>query len=324
MRCFIRRHVFITGLLASLSVCPAQAQKYPDHPIHVIIPYTAGGVADSIMRLVSVKMEEKLGQKLVIEARPGAAGNIGMLEVARAAPDGYTVLVAAANNFVINQFTMKMNVDPLEALTPVGKVADVPLVLFSNPAVPARDFTEFLAYARRNPGKLNFGSPAAGTVNHLLLERLKLEANIDMVHVPFRGSPQGVMAVLANDIQLFTVGLSAGAAHLKENRLTALAVATEKRLPMLPEAGTLIEAGFPGFVAANWWGMAVPKGTPEPIISTIYAALRESLKDPVVVQRFTTMGILVPHETREQFAAGLASEAKIWSETVKRANVVIE
>jgi tripartite-type tricarboxylate transporter receptor subunit TctC len=311
----------VVGLVAvvtcALSLGPAAAQKYPDRPIRVIIPYTAGGVADSIMRLLSPKMEERLGQKLVIEARPGAAGNIGAMEVARAEPDGYKILVAATNNFVINQFTMKMTIDPLETLTPVAKLADVPLV-------PAKSFSEFITYARNNPGRVTYGSPAAGTVNHLLLERIKLDAGVDMVHVPFRGSPQGVLAVLANDIQLFTVGLAAGGPHVAEGKLIALAVATEKRLPMLPQVGTLIEAGFPGLVAANWWGMAAPKGTPEPIIRALDEAVRDALSDPAVVARFNSMGILIPNETREQFAASLATEARIWSETTRRANIVIQ
>lgn len=203
------RNVLLASLLALLTTLPAQAQTYPDRPIRVVLPYTAGGVSDAIMRLLSPKMEEKLGQKLIIEAKPGAAGNIGTSEVAKSAPDGYTILVAATNNYVINQFTMKLDFDPLDALMPVAKIADVPLVLFSNPSVPAKNFAEFLAYAKKNPGKLNYGSPAPGTVNHLLLERVKQQTGVDMLHVPFRGSPQGVIAVLTNEIQLFTVGLTA-------------------------------------------------------------------------------------------------------------------
>lgn len=318
-----RRHI-ATAVFALLAVAPAQAQAYPDRPIRIVLPYTAGGVSDAIMRLLAPRMEEKLGQKLVIEAKPGAAGNIGTLEVAKAEPDGYTVLVAATNNFVINQFTMKMTIDPLAALTPVAKLADVPLVLFSNPTVPARNLAEFLAYARSNPGKLNFGSPAPGTVNHLLLERVKQATGIDMVHVPFRGSPQGVLAVLGNEIQLFTVGLTAGAGHLKEGKLTALAVATEQRLPNLPDVPTMIESGLPGFTGANWWGMAVPKGTPEPVIRKLADAVTDAQRDPAVVARFAAMGLLMPKETPAQFAAGLKAEAELWAETVRRGKITIE
>ena len=319
-----RRRRIAMAAFVLLAVAPTQAQAYPDRPIRVVLPYTAGGVSDAIMRLLAPRMEEKLGQKLVIEAKPGAAGNIGTLEVAKAEPDGYTVLVAATNNFVINQFTMKMPIDPLAALTPVAKLADVPLVLFSNPTVPARNFSEFLAYARSNPGKLNFGSPAPGTVNHLLLERVKQATGIDMVHVPFRGSPQGVMAVLANDIQLFTVGLTAGAGHLKEGKLTALAVATEQRLPNLPDVPTMIESGLPGFTGANWWGMAVPKGTPEPVVRKLADAVTDAQRDPAVVSRFAAMGLLMPKETPAQFAVGLKAEAELWAETVRRGKITIE
>ena len=167
------RKLILAGAAAAFFRSPAQAATYPDRPIRVIIPYSPGGVGDAIMRLLSPRIENTLGQKLVIESKPGAAGNIGTLEVARAAPDGYTLLVAAANNFVINQFLMKMPVDPLSALTPIGEVRQVPLVLFSNPSVPARNLAEFIGHVRANPGKVSYGSPSNGTVNHLFIERLK-------------------------------------------------------------------------------------------------------------------------------------------------------
>src|SRR5262249_11538057 len=171
-----RRQLLIAGAFAPLSAASGWAASYPERPIRVIIPYAAGGVAETVTRLLAVRMEPMLGQKLVIEAKPGAAGNIGTLEVARAEPNGYTILVAAANNFVINQLLIKLPVDPLTALTPVAKLADVPLVLFTNPTVPARTLPEFIAYARANPGKLNYGTPSNGTVNHLFIERLKQAA----------------------------------------------------------------------------------------------------------------------------------------------------
>ena len=321
MRKFSRRMLILWGLAAILPALPAGAQDYPNRPIRVVLPYAAGGVSDAIMRLLSVTMEEKLGQKLVLEAKPGAAGNIGTADVVRSAPDGYTVLVAATNNYVINQFTMKLDFDPLDALVPVAKIADVPLVLFSNPEVPAKTFAEFLAYAKTRPGKLNFGSPSPGTVNHLLLERVKQKAGVDMVHIPFRGSPPGIIALLTNEIQLFTVGLTAGAGHLKDGKLTALAVATNKRLEQLPDVPTMIESGLPGFTGSNWWGMAVPKGTPAPVIAKLREAVAAALKDPKVIERFKTMGLLIPDESPEEFAAGLKAEAELYSDVVKKGNV---
>jgi tripartite-type tricarboxylate transporter receptor subunit TctC len=308
----------------TLGAQSGQAQTYPDRPIRVIVPYAAGGVGDGIMRLLAPRMEQKLGQKLVIESKPGAAGTIGTTEVTRAAPDGYTILVAATNNYVINQFIMKVPFDPLAALTPVTKVAEIPIVLFSNPSVPAKNLREFLAYAKANPGKLNYGSPSNGTVNHLFIERLKQTAGINMQHIPYKGSPPAVLALLANDIQLFPVGLAAGGPHLKTGKLTAIAVATEKRLPTLPDVGTVIEAGFPGFTAANWWGMGAPKGTPEPILRALHEAVADALKDPNVVKRFEALSILAPTQSAAQFAASLKDEAALWADIVKRGNIRVE
>jgi tripartite-type tricarboxylate transporter receptor subunit TctC len=319
-----RRKIIVAAAATAFFRSPAEAATYPDRPIRVIIPYSPGGVGDAIMRLLSPRIENTLGQRLVIESKPGAAGNIGTLEVARATPDGYTLLVAAANNFVINQSLMKMPVDPLSALTPIGEVAEVPLVLFSNPSVPVSNLAEFIGYVRANPGKVSYGSPSNGTVNHLFIERLKQATGIDLTHVPYRGSPPAVLALLANEIQLFPVGLAAGAGHLQDRKLTALAVATEKRLPMLPAVPTVIESGFPGFTAANWWGMAAPKDTPVDIVERVRQPLQEALISPAVVDWFTSMGLLLPQGTRQEFVASLHAQAVLWSQVIQRGKIAIE
>lgn len=199
-----RRQMLILAAVAPLATSRrAIAAAYPDRPVRIVIPYTAGGVAETLMRLLATKIEPRLGQKLVIEAKPGAAGNIGTLDVAYATPDGYTLLVAATNNYVINQYMTKMPVDPLTALAPVAKIADVPLVLFTNKQVPFRTFSEMIDFARAHPGKLSYGVPSLGTVNHLLMERLKQTAGLDITAIPYRGSPQATLALLSNDIQLY-------------------------------------------------------------------------------------------------------------------------
>jgi tripartite-type tricarboxylate transporter receptor subunit TctC len=276
------------------------------------------------MRLLAVSMEQRLGQKLIFEAKPGAAGNIGTQEVARAAPDGYTLLVAATNNFVINQFVIKMTFDPLTMLVPIAKASEVPLVLFSNPEVPARTMKEFIDYARANPGKTNYGIPSLGTVNHLMMERLKQTTGVEIARVPYRGSPEATLALLKNDIQLFPIGLAAVGGHFKEGRLTALAVATEKRVPMLPDVPTMDEAGFPGFVASNWWGMAAPAGTPDDILDMLAQAVAEAQQTDVVKGRFTALGMLAPGQTRRQFADTVRAEADLWRETVQRGKITLE
>ena len=314
----------MAGGLLFLSALPGMAQDYPNRPIRVVMTYTAGGVSEAVMRLLAPKMEEKLGQKLIIEAKPGAAGNIGVIEVAKSAPDGYTLVITATNNFVINQFTMKMPIDPLTALAPIAKLADVPLVLFSNTTIPAKNFSAFMEYVKANPGKVNFGSPAPGTVNHLLLERVKQTRGLDMQHIPYRGSPQGVMALLQNDIQLFTVGLAAGIGHMKDGKFNALAVATDQRLPEIPDVPTLIESGLPGFTGANWWGLAAPAGTPDAIIKKLREAVQGALREPNVIARYKALGLAIPKETPEQFAAGLKAEAALWSDTVKKGNIALD
>jgi tripartite-type tricarboxylate transporter receptor subunit TctC len=317
------RRQFVATAGATLLLGPkVRAAGYPDRSIQVVIPYTAGGVPESITRMFAVSMEPQLGQKLVIEAKPGAGGNIGTQEVARAAPDGYTLLVAATNNFVINQYVMKMTFDPLATLAPIAKLADIPLVLFSNPEVPARTLPEFIAYAKTH--KVNYGVPGVGTVNHLLMERLKQAAGADINLVPYRGSAPAVLALLKNEIQVFPIGLAAVGGNLREGKLTALAVATERRVPMLPDVPTLVESGFPGFVAANWFGMAAPAGTPADILDRLAGAAAAAQKTDLVRDRFAKLGMLVPTLTRAQFAASLKPEAAQWRETVERGHIVIQ
>jgi tripartite-type tricarboxylate transporter receptor subunit TctC len=324
MRRITRRQVLATAIMTPYLATRARAASYPDHPIRVIIPYTAGGVAENIMRLLAVSMEQRLGQKLVFEAKPGAAGNIGTQEVARAAPDGYTLLVAATNNFVINQFVIKMTFDPAATLAPIAKVAEVPLVLFSNPEVPARTVREFIEYARANPGKANYGIPSLGTVNHLMMERLKQTTGVEITRVPYRGSPEATLALLKNDIQLFPIGLAAVGGHFKEGRLTALAVATEKRVPMLPNVPTMAESGYPGFVASNWWGMAAPAGTPDDILDKLAQAVAEAQQTETVKNRFNVLGMLASGQSRRQFAESVRAEADLWREIVQRGKITLE
>jgi tripartite-type tricarboxylate transporter receptor subunit TctC len=322
------RRQFISAIAASLAGFRADAvrsePRYPERPIRVIVPFAAGGVGEAAIRVLAPRMEQKLGQKLVVEPKPGGAGNLGAREVARAEPDGYTVLVAAAGNFVINQFLTKMPFDPLAALTPIAKIVEIPIVFCSNPSVPVRDLAEFIAYAGAHRGKLNYGSPGNGSVNHLVVENLKQVAGIELTHIPYRGSPPATLAALTNEIQLYAIGLAAVAGHLKDGKLTALAVTTKNRMAMLPEVPTVIEAGFPGLVMSNWWAMAVPARTPEPVVGLLNQAVVEALNDASVTEHFAALGMHVPIQTREQFIASLGPEADLWSQVIARGKIVAE
>ncbi len=324
MRAMTRRTVLTTAMLAPLTAVGARADAYPDRPIRVVSPYAAGGVGENIMHLLAADMEPRLGQKLVLEAKPGASGNLGAEEVARAAPDGYTVVIGATNNFVINQYLIKMTFDPLVALAPIAKAAEVPLVLFSNPSVPARTLKEFIAYAKANPGKVNYGVPSLGTVNHLMMERLKQTTDTQITCIPYRGSPPAVLALLKNEIQVFPIGLAAVGTNFSDGKLTALAVATQERVPMLPDVPTVSESGYAGFVASNWFGLAAPAGTPDGILDLLAGAVAKAQNTDLVKERFIKLGMLVPKLSRAQFAEALRSEAASWRETVQRGKISIE
>ena len=324
----IHRRQALVGLIALMSGFRSQVARtqvaYPTRPIRVILPFAAGGVGDTVIRILAPTIEKKLGQKLVIESKPGASGNLGAQEVARAAPDGYTLLVATASNFVINPFLMKMSFDPITALPPIGKAADIPLIFCSNPSIPVRDLGGFVQYARAHRGELNYGSPGNGSNNQLLVEKLKQLTGIELTHVPYRGAPQGAMAALTNEVQLYPMGYAVVRGHLQAGKLTALAVTSSTRLPMLPEVPTVIEAGFPALVSSNWWSIAAPKGTPDPILQLLDEALREALGNSAVAEQYAALGVQVPTQTREQFIASLGPEAAGWAEIIRRGNIRLE
>jgi len=311
----------------SIGLCPGLARsqsRYPTRPIRVIVPFAAGGVGDAVVRVLAPAMERSLGQKLIIESKPGASGNIGAQEVARATPDGYTLLVATANNFVINQFLMKVPFDPLSALPPIAKIAEIPLIFCSNPAIPVRDLAEFVEYARDHPGELNYGSPGNGSNNHLLVEKLKQLTGIELTHVPYRGAPQGAIAALANEVQLYPMGFAVVGGHLQAGKLTALAVTAAERLPMLPNVPTVIEAGFPSLVSSNWWTIAAPKGTPNSILNALDEAIIEAIGSSSVIAQYAGLGVQAPKQTRAQFVASLEAEAEGWAEVIRRGKITLE
>jgi tripartite-type tricarboxylate transporter receptor subunit TctC len=319
------RHTLVIATVALLVGSPhARAAEYPGRPITVIIPYAAGGAGDSIIRLLSPVMERSLGQPLIIDYRTGAGGTVGAQAVAKAAPDGHSLLLGATNNFAINQFMFpKASFDPLAAFTLITKVADVPAVLFTNPVVPANTLAEFIAHAKANPGKLSYGSPSVGTTPHLAVERLKQLTGIDMVHIPYRGAPPAMQALIANDVQLYLVGWGVGRSHVDAGRVRALAVASAQRVPGIP-LSTAIEAGVPDYVTSNWWGLAAPHGTPQPVVDRLHRAIAEALADSTVRSRLDELGFVPAGNAPARFLEEARAEAKVWAETISRGKLVVE
>jgi tripartite-type tricarboxylate transporter receptor subunit TctC len=319
------RRAFVTAAAAAAFVPRRAFAAFPDRPVTVIVPYAAGGAGDMIMRLISNAMEKALGQPIVIDARGGGGGMIGAKAVASAAPDGHTLMMGATNNFVINQFMFpKTSFDPLTEFVPITRVAVVPSVMYMNPAVPVKTLGEFVAYAKANPGKLSYSSPSVGTTPHLAVERLKQLTGIELVHVPYRGAPPAMQALITNDVQLYLAGWGVGRAFVQSDKAKALAVASDKRLPNVPDVPTASESGVPGYVAENWWGLAAPKGTPQAAIDAIHAAVKAALQDEAVAKKLEELGFLPGGETPAQFAKNAKAEAEIWRETIAKGKLAVD
>jgi len=311
-------------LLAALLPLTALAQ-YPDKPVRVVVPYVAGAMGDVLSRMLAEELRATLGQPVVVDNRPGAGGNIGTAAVANAEADGYTVLVGATNNFVINQFLYSgMGFDPLAKLAPVTILVDVPSVIFVPAQTGAKTFAGFVEYARARKGKLNFGSPGAGTTPHLSAALISKTRDLGMTHIPYKGAAQGVQALLSNDVQFYMGGAGLGLQHVLAGKLYAIAVSAEQRLAALPDTPTFQEAGLSDIKASNYWAAAVPAGTPPEIIERLYKAFRAALDAPASQARFAKLGIVPLGPTPADTARRWREEADYWAKSVKDMGVRID
>lgn len=304
---------------------PLAHAAWPEMPIRIVVPYPAGAAGDLILRQMLPALQARLGQPLVVENKAGAGGNIGAMDVVRAKPDGYTLLLGATNNFVINQYLYKsMGFDPLQALVPVTRVADVPSVLFINSSVPAQSYREFADYAQANPGKLNFGSPGNGTAPHLSALALSDAIGAQMIHVAYRGAQPGVTGLLGNEVQMFLVGYGVAGPQLSGGRIRALAVVANERLKILPDTPTAREAGVPDVILSNWWGLAAPRGTDPGIVKRLSDEIRALQAQPATQQYLSAQGFVGAANTPDDFARQLAREAVLWQSIVKKSGATID
>jgi tripartite-type tricarboxylate transporter receptor subunit TctC len=309
----------IAFVLAGLMLAAtAQAQTYPNRPIRLIVPYAAGNTGDISFRTIAPFVEEKLDQRFVLENKPGATGNIGAQEVTRAAPDGYTLLLGASNNFVINQFLFKsIGFDPITAFEPITIISDAPSIIVVQPDLGVSNLRELQALAQKNPGKLNFGSPGSGTPPHLAGAWFSKLADVNIVHIPYKGSPAAVMGLLSNDVQVYFSVLSAIEGHLQSGKLKALAVAAPKRLAALPDVPTTAESGFPELLTGTWWTLMAPKGTDGKIIDRLATEVRTALINRVVIERFNQLGMVTGTESRGEVDARIRKEAASWKSVIE-------
>jgi len=312
----------VLGLAGAIAVAAAQEPpKYPTQPIRVIVPFAPGGASDFVARLIQPRLTQFLGQQVVVENRAGAAGNVGMDVAARGAPDGYTVFLGNVGTVSINpSLFADITVRPEKDFIPVSIVADTPGILIANPKFPPNNAKDLVEYAKARPGKINFASPGSGSLNRLEMEVFRLNAGLDMNHVPYKGGAGPAVAdIMGGHVELMFTTISSAIQHVKVGRLKALGVTTKERMPALPDVPTMLEQGFPANVSSSWQGVLVPAGTPRPIIDKIHAALVHSVHDPKVVERMAEAGVIATtSKSPEAFKAYLAEDAKKWSEVIQR------
>ena len=313
--------VLLAGGLATAHRAEAQA-PYPSKPVRVVVAFTAGGTTDILARAVTQQMSEKLGQPFVIDNKPGGGGNIGTEFVVRAPADGYTLIVNSVGPMAVNQTLYKnLPYDPLTDLVPVVQIADVPNVLVVNPGVPAKTMEEFIAHAKANPNKLNYGSTGVGTSSHLSSYMLSKRIGAETLHIPYKGAT-ALNDLLAGRVQFMFATIPSVISHIKAGKLRAIAVSSLQRSRSLPDVPTVAEKGFPDFSAGSWFGFFAPKGTPEPVIALLNKAVNEAL--PSLSAQMVREGADPVGGTPAQFGQFARREYEKWKLIVRESGATAE
>jgi tripartite-type tricarboxylate transporter receptor subunit TctC len=315
----------ILFLLAALACAQAAAQPaYPARPVRFIVPSAAGGGTDIIARAISVKLGERLGQQFVVDNRPGAGQMIGIELAAKSPADGYTILMAASTLAINPVMYKQVPYDPVRDFAPITQAATLPNVLAVHPSLPVKSVAELVAYAKENPGKLNFASAGIGTSPQMSIELLKSMTGIDMVHIPYKGTAPGVVDLLAGQVLVMAPNVLTALPHIKSGKLRALAVTSAKRSEALPEVPTVAEAGVPGYDSTQWYGVLAPSGTPREIVARLHDAIVRALRDPEVGKRLAADGAEAVGSSPEEFAAFIKSEGEKWAKVAAAAGIKAE
>jgi tripartite-type tricarboxylate transporter receptor subunit TctC len=310
----------LASALAATAMAPAAAQDFPKRPIELVVPFVAGGTTDNIARLTAQRFSESWGQPVVVNNRPGGGSTIGSHAVAKAAPDGYTLLVNTIS-FAITAGLQKLPYDPINDFAPITELASLPLVLVVHPSLPATNLEEFIALAKSKPGGWDFASSGTGTSPHLAAEMFKSAAGIDLVHVPYKGNAEAMNALLGGHVKIYFALVPAALQHIKAGSLRALAVTTETRLPYLPDVPTIAERGFAGYEISSWQGAWAPAGTPKDIVAKINGELVRMLAVPEIRARIQREGADPVGSTPDAFARRVSSEIAKWSRVIKAAGI---
>lgn len=320
---------FALGALAALvsagwAVSGARAEAYPDKPIRLVVPFTPGGVTDNIGRVLAERMGRELGQGLIIDNRSGANGRIGTDAVAKAPPDGYTLLLGGIGALTIHPHMLKVPYDPVNDFLPISLVATNDVVIVVNPRLPVRTPAELVAYAKAHSGKMQYGSSGIGAPTHLATELFRTRVGFDMVHVPYKGDSAAVMDVVAGNVDLSFSTVSATLSLIQAGKLRAIAMTGLQRSQSLPDVPTLDETVLKGFNADTWIGLFAPARTPEPIVRKLYEATKTSLANPEVRRKLVAGGNNIVGNDAALFRAFLDAESKKWGEVVRAGNIKLD
>jgi tripartite-type tricarboxylate transporter receptor subunit TctC len=313
------------GFIFAALATGALAQAFPNKPIRIVVPFPAGGTTDVLARAAAQKLTDTLGQPALVDNRPGAGGNIGAELVAKSPPDGYTLLMGTVGTHAINPALYpKLPYDHVRDFAPVILVAGVPNVLVVNPSLPVNSVQELVAYAKANPGKLNFASSGSGTSIHLSGELFKTAAGLSMTHVPYKGSSPALMDLIGGQVQLMFDNLPSALPQIKAGKLKALGVTSRERAPALPDVPTIAESGFPGFEASSWFGLLAPAGTPQPVIAKLNVEVAKWLASPEAKEKLLAQGANAAGGTPEDFAKHIAAETAKWQKVVKESGAKVD
>jgi tripartite-type tricarboxylate transporter receptor subunit TctC len=312
-------------MLATLAAAPAVAQNYPTKPIRILIAQAPGSATDVVSRVVGNRLSEGLGQPIVIEARPGAGGVVGTEAAARSAPDGYTLFMANNSTHGSNPAVYaKLPYDAINDFAPIAFVASVPYVLVVDPSLPAKNVQELVALAKSRPGKMNYASAGNGSTHHFCGELLKSMSGIDLLHIPYKGSPPAIAGLLGGEVSMMFANVADIGSQIKNAKVKALAVTTARRAASLPDTPTMAEAGLPGFEIVSWFGLLAPAGTPAPIVGRLNAETVKVLERKDVQATLAMQGLEVAPGSPEQFAAHIKSEIAKFTKIGKAAGIKAE
>ena len=315
---------FLAAALAILLAQPGQAQDYPSKPVRLVVPYSAGGGTDFVARTVAERLTASLGQPIVVDNRAGANGATGSDIVAKAAPDGYTLLIGAAGTLVVAPHLGPLPFDPAKDLVPITNLGTSAFIVAVNPDVPVKTLADLIALAKSQPGKLNYGSSGTGGSPHLATELFQSMAGVQMVHVPYKGLSLAITDLLGDHIQVLFMDVGLAVPFVKDGKVLALAITGSKRSAVLPNVPTVAEAGVPGYDARTWYGLLAPAGTPRPIVDRLAAEANKALDSPGMRAKLATQGLEAAGGTPEQFASFIRSESAKWAQVIKNANIKIQ